>query len=144
MPTKFDLIAYTEQFFKRHWGMEPRYPQWDFSWDWSGPVPNYLLGGAYSLFAGEELLYIGLGASRGGGIYQGRGISRRLMAHVIKSAPANSHACYMLHERWQNSGVDRVATIGFPMECDYLAPALEDYLIGQLNPPENSIKRTHS
>lgn len=144
MPTKLDLVISTEQFFKRHWGMELMHPQWDFAWDWSGPVPNYLLGGAYSLFSGDKLLYIGLGASRGGGIYQDRGISRRLMAHVLKSAPKNSNVGYVLHDRWEHSRVDKIATIGFPKECDYLAPALEDYLIGQLNPPENIVKRTCS
>lgn len=66
------------------------------------------------------------------------------MAHVLKSAPKNSNVSYVLHERWQSLGVDQIATIGLPKECDYLAPALEDCLIGQLNPPENLIKRNPS
>lgn len=141
MPTKSNLVADTELFFKRHWEIEDNFPHWDFSWSWRGPVPNHLLGGLYALFSGEKLLYIGLGASRGGGIYQDRGISKRLMAHVLQSAPMTSNVSYIPRDRWHQLGVDLIATIGFPKDCDYLAPALEDFLIGQLNPPQNSIKR---
>ncbi|MFX7427471.1 hypothetical protein ABTJ07_19030, partial [Acinetobacter baumannii] len=73
----------TGDFFELHWGLDFGFPEWDFSWNFVGPVPNYLLGGLYALFSDEKLLYVGLGASRGGGIYQDRGISRRLLAHVL-------------------------------------------------------------
>tara|TARA_B100002019_G_C21267099_1_gene600007 strand:- start:1926 stop:2165 length:240 start_codon:yes stop_codon:yes gene_type:complete len=36
-------------------------------------------------------------------------------------------------------GVNRLATIGFPADYGYLAPALEDYLIERLNPPANRV-----
>ncbi|GHU49817.1 hypothetical protein AGMMS50289_26740 [Betaproteobacteria bacterium] len=47
----------------------------------------------------------------------------------------------MPRKRWLALGVDLLATIGFPPEYNYLALALEDYLIGELNPSENSAKR---
>jgi hypothetical protein len=122
-----ELIALTQSFFAKHWGVEAEEPEWDFSWEWRGPVPNYLVGGVYALFKGGEVLYVGLGNSRGGGIYQDRGISRRLMAHVIKSAPSGSGKDSVLRERWEAAGVDKVATLGFPEELNYLAPALEDF-----------------
>lgn len=141
-PTMVDLEAATEQFFGLHWGIDATYPCWNFSWKWRCAVPNYHLGGLYALFAGNCLIYVGLAASRGSGNYQGRGISRRLMAHVLKTAPDNRDSVnYTLREHWRTCGVDLVATIGFPAEYDYLAPALEDFLIGKLNPPENTMKR---
>lgn len=40
--------------------------------------------------------------------------------------------------RW--SDVASIGTIGFPAEDNYLAPALEDYLITSLNPPKKKMK----
>lgn len=140
MRNRNNLIKRTEEFFLRHWDKESS-PEWDLSWKWCGSVPNYKLGGLYALFRGDELLYIGLGNSRGGGSYTDCGISRRLIAHVIKTAPVNTDVSYILRERWSKLGIDCIATIGFPVERNYLSPALEDYLIGELNPRENSNKR---
>lgn len=140
IPTRALLDAETEIFFKLHWGLPLDIPRWDYSWKFSGPVPNYLLGGLYALFAGESLLYLGLGASRGGGIYKDRGISRRLMAHVLQPSSGENGASYCLQERWSMLKIDMVATLGFDSSCNYLAPALEDYLIGRLAPEENRLK----
>ena len=141
MSDKSMLIEATEDFFAKHWAVKEEIPQWDFSWEWKGPVPNYLLGGVYALLKGDDVLYVGLGNSRGGGIYKDRGISRRLMSHVTRSAPAGSPVDSILRERWFDAGVDKVATIGFKQEFNYLAPALEDFLIGRPSPAENQMKR---
>ncbi len=117
-------------------------PLWNFEWKWLGAIPNYDLGGVYALFSDEQLLYVGLGASRGGGNYVNRGISNRLLSHVIRRAPDNSDVGYEVRERWQGLGVTMIATIGFPVEFTYLSCALEDFLIGQLDPPENRMKRS--
>lgn len=138
------LIEKTGIFFRRHWRESEPCPEWRFDWEWSGPVPNYLLGGVYSLLAGDRVVYVGLGNSRGGGIYQERGISRRLEAHVLDLAPEGSEASYIPKSRWQTIGVTSLGTIGFPAELSYLAPALEDYLIGELSPSENSIRRRNA
>lgn len=140
IPTRNHLSVATERFFSLHWRLPAEVPIWDFSWSFSGPVPNYLLGGLYALFSHESLVYIGLGASRGGGAYKDRGISRRLMAHVLKPATSGSCTDYVLSERWKSAGVDSIATLGFPSDVNYLAPALEDYLIGMLAPRENVAK----
>lgn len=136
------LNLITNEFFKKHWGVEAKAPEWNDSWNWFGPVPNFDLGGLYALFSSGKLVYIGLGNSRGGGIYKNHGISRRLIAHVLVVATNNPSRSYELRERWKILGVDKLVTIGFPADFDYLSPALEDFLIGKLNPPENSIKRT--
>lgn len=141
MPSRDDLRIATGNFFDLHWGLDLDFPEWDFSWKFVGPVPNYLFGGLYALFSDEKLLYVGLGASRGGGIYQDRGISRRLLAHVLKPASHDEYMDYKLNDRWNEAGANSVATLGFPAEYNYLAPALEDYLIGRLNPIENKMKK---
>lgn len=135
------LVNETQRFFSLHWGVTEKTPEWDFSWEWRDSVPNHLLGGLYAIFSSHELVYVGLGASNGGGIYRDRGISRRLLAHVIKISTTDSSRSYEPHDRWKAIGVDSIATIGFPAGLNYLACALEDYLIGKLNPPENRMKR---
>ena len=130
----------TAEFFRRHWHEETlsiQRPDWK-NWDkfLNGSVPNYDLGGCYSLFSGLDLLYIGLGASKGGGIYTDHGLSRRLMAHVIASDQRRGREWSKLREAWNS--VTSIQTIGFPNEFSYLAAALETFLIRELNPPRNS------
>lgn len=141
MTDQKQLSEHTQGFFDLHWGLNEPPPQWNYSWRWCGAVPNYQLGGLYALFSGDRLLYIGLGASKGGGIYKDRGISRRLLAHVLQTTPKGTSISYEPQNRWKSCQVDLVATIGFPADRNYLACALEDYLIGDLNPPENQMKR---
>jgi len=131
----------TRAFFDRHWGCADAAPCWSHGWRLCGPVPNYLLGGVYAIFRDHHLLYVGLGASLGGGIYKDRGISRRLYAHVVRVATDGSS--YLFRERWIEAGATSVSTLGFEQDTNYLAPALEDYLIRSLSPtpPCNVMKR---
>jgi hypothetical protein len=142
--TKDELVQATDKFFELHWPAGVPRPSWDFSWNWKGAVSNYQLGGVYALFNSEALVYVGLGASRGGGIYENRGISRRLNAHVTSVAPVGSSTDYVAKDRWLAAGVNLIATIGFPLEFTYLSCALEDYLLSKLNPPENRLKRNRA
>lgn len=144
MNNRDDLVSTTKEFFDCHWGLSESAPTWDFSWGFKGPVPNYLVGGVYALMQSDLVVYVGLASSRGGGIYKDRGISRRLMTHVLLKSPSGYDCDYILRERWLNLGIDKVATLGFEMSKNYLAPALEDFLIGRLCPPENIMKRMKS
>ena len=83
----------------------------------------------YVLFNKQELVYIGRGLSRSEGRYIDRGISKRLMAHVLKAG--------QLRSRWKEEGVTSMATLGFPKDENYLALALERYLIDELRPQCN-------
>src|SRR5690606_1694229 len=83
-----ELMAATGSFFDLHWnttaiGVPPVWEPWATFLE--GSVPNYQYGGCYALFVESELVYIGVGVSRGGGLYPQHGISRRLMAHVLRS-----------------------------------------------------------
>ena len=132
-----DLVGATDKFMELHWsevhGSPPRWDRWETFLQ--GAVPNYLHAGCYAIFVGSELIYLGLGASKGGGLYKDRGISRRLMGHVIRSDRESEPGWYKLTETWQSATA--LYTIGFK-DASYLAAALETYLIRLLNPPRNS------
>lgn len=129
-PTFVDLQESTCRFFDRHWhaptlGSVP--PTWACWSEFKGSVPNHQYSGCYALFEGHTLTYVGLGASRGGGLYPEHGISRRLMAHVIRSDRERGDGWAKLRPGWER--VTTIYTIGFPSEVAYIAPALESFLI---------------
>ena len=131
MQFKMDLLTdHTNKFFSLHWqsqslGEPPVWKTWQpFLF---GSVPNYDLGGCYSLFGNDKLVYVGLGVSRGGGLYPESGISRRLMNHVCCSDVVRGPSWSRLRDKWTH--VTEVRTIGFSSKTVYLAPALENYLI---------------
>ena len=129
-----ELIRETSIFFERHWHAELPAPEWDFSWNWRGAVPNYLLGGLYALFHDEKLVYVGLGRSG-----PERGISARLGSHVLEINRDTDNYGFVPKKRWRDLGINKVATIGFPKDLIYLSPALEDFLINSLQPSANSV-----
>ena len=137
--TKCQLIKSTNLFFTRHWSEEISAPIWDFSWRFQGAIPNYLLGGVYALLRGEEVVYLGLGISKGGGIYKDRGISRSLQSHVYKRD--DTPTGYTLKPHWRDKGITTVATLGFDQDRSYLAPALENFLINSLRPSSNTMNK---
>jgi hypothetical protein len=135
-----DLKSHTRKFFRLHWTNEiaTMCPEWEY---WNtflyGSVPKYNEGGCYALFVNDELVYVGLGASKGGGLYFKSGISRRLMSHVYCSAKSGNPKELKLKEPWFERGVTGLYTIGLS-DKDYLAPALESYLIRELSPRYNN------
>lgn len=142
MTTIDDVVNYSNVFFEKHWDKSSplQAPEWKCNWQWVGSVPYHDMAGVYALFeAAGNLVYVGLGASRGGGIYNEHGISRRLLAHVIAPDPSKGRGFYKPKDKFAD--VTNIGAIGFPSEYSYLAPALEDYLIGMLNPPQNSVKK---
>lgn len=125
-----DLVGATNRFFDMHWnrasiGCEP--PTWVHWPEFKGSAPNYQLGGCYALFEGPSLVYIGLGASKGGGLYPEHGISRRLMSHVLRIDRAKGSEWLKPRPGWQS--VDSLYTIGFGSHFAHLASSLETYLI---------------
>jgi hypothetical protein len=138
MATPSKVIQKTDEFFRLHWltsEIKAPPPAWEI-WEpfLFGSVPNYDLGGCYALFESDSLIYLGLGASRGGGIYKEHGISRRLMSHVIKADRSRTKGA-MLRDKWEN--ITAIYTIGFPSNFSYMAASLEGFLIRQLKPNGN-------
>lgn len=129
----------TELFFSRHWvrsaiGSEP--PRWV---EWKsflfGPVPNHDKAGCYALFRNTELVYVGLGASKGSGIYTEHGLATRLMKNVLCKDWSKEGDWAKLNPKWDY--ITSLRTIGFAADTSYLAASLESFLIRQLRPPEN-------
>ena len=125
-----DLEAATARFFEMHWNeavVLQRPPSW-LGWHaFQGSVPNFQHAGCYALFVGKTLVYVGVGASKGGGLYPDHGISRRLLSHVLKANRHEGRGVYVTRPRWE--GVTSIYTIGFSSEFAHLSPALESFLI---------------
>jgi len=137
-----ELAQHSEVFFLKHWDKSSSLvpPEWRCNWSWSGSVPYHDKAGIYALFdTNGDVVYVGLGASRGGGPYVEHGISRRLLAHVITPDKRKGRGIFRPRDNWAE--IADIGALGFPSEYSYLAPALEDYLIGILNPPRNSMKK---
>lgn len=125
-----DLETKTLQFFQMHWnanviGQEA--PQWAHWAEFKGSVPSYQLAGCYALFKHADLSYIGVGASKGGGLYPEHGISRRLMSHVLRIDREKGHEWSKPRVGWED--INSIYTIGFPKNVAHLALALETFLI---------------
>lgn len=145
MTTFKEIQEETILFFDKHWPIKNRkeYPTWNSDWNWQGSIPNYDKGGLYALFNNEsQLVYVGLGISRGDGRYKESGISRRLLAHVITTNKEKGRGHYIPKNNWPE--VKFISTIGFNSEFTYLAAALEIYLIEKFKPSRNSQKNRKS
>lgn len=132
-----DLERATADFFSRHChqgclGPPPTRSNWDHFL--KGSVPNHEHAGCYATFIGSGLDYVGLGASRGGGLYKDHGISRRLLQHVIRADRTKGSGYSALRPAWEATSA--IWTIGL-QQAPYLAPALESFLIRTLMPPRN-------
>lgn len=141
MATISDLKPETARFFSLHWpasaGNEPVWLNWDPFL--VGPAPHNGLGGCYALFEEGELIYIGKAIAKGGGATPGYGISRRLANHVVRRDWDAGTNLNRLIEPWLQ--VTSIYTIGFPRELEYLALALEGFLIREFSPKLNALGR---
>ena len=145
MITVSDLGKKTNDFFDLHWGenIKEKAPKWsEEKWIFKGSIPNREKPGCYALLSKDEtIIYIGVGAGKGqGGIYKGWGLGHRLKRYWrVKKNKKHCHLEnreYEPTEKWND--IAAIITIGFPKEYWYLAYALEQFLIAELNPPRNS------
>lgn len=139
------LKSETHSFFYLHWPKaNGERPIWNHDYNFIGAVPNGDHGGCYALLTEDgEVSYVGSGVSRGRGLYVNHGLGSRLNSHVlsrVKAAPASiADRKYSFQSKWEKCS--RLSTLGFPHEYSYLAVALEAYLIRQLKPPHNIVRR---
>ena len=140
----------TKVFLELHWDRERlsivELPDMWAPYNFVGTVKYGDQQGCYALMKNHEVIYIGLGASRGGGIYEGAGIGARLNNHILswdKTKPASIiERIYRPQERW--TGITRIYTFGFPPGYGYLACSLEAYLISRLEPVDNITKTSNA
>ena len=134
-----NLLQQTEDFFENHWNRETlgESPTWSNVFSDFVRMPNYLKAGVYAFIKNSEITYIGVGASKGGGIYTDRGLSRRFQSYI--KVDKLSKKLYIIDYRLKEA--DGVVTIGFDSQHAYLAYGLEAFLISKINPIYNKIGR---
>ena len=136
----------TDEFFSLHWNQgEIGYPPplWSLPYLFIGSTPNHDKQGVYAFLRNDEVIYIGVGASRGSGKYVGAGIGARLHGKYLRVKEGGRSIedlkrPYKLIDEWKE--VDQIITIGFKRENSYIAYALESYLITKLSPQRNMQK----
>jgi len=138
-----EIRSETVKFFNQHWNEERlgTPPDWKvtrspFTHDL---FPYHDKGGCYALGVGREIIYIGIGNSLGSGQYEGYGIIRRLLHHVLKADPMfRGKGLRVVRDKW--SSVTDVYTIGFHGDVEYIANSLEEFLIRRCRPQRNLSK----
>jgi hypothetical protein len=83
------------------------------------------------LYAGDALIYVGVGIAKGGGIYKNCGLGDRLKRYYRVNKDPDRSRQYTPREKWGE--VTSIQTIGFPVDSVYLAAALEVFLISRLD-----------
>ena len=134
-----NLLEYTEDFFQNHWNGEKLGlpPSWSSIHTDFRKIPNYDKQGVYAFVKDDEITYIGVGTSRGGGLYRGNGLSARVMKYC-RWIDKSNNIYGPIDARLKEAGA--IVTIGFEQDHAYLANALEIYLISRLQPKYNYIK----
>jgi len=84
-PNLENLRHFTEVFFGNHWKEEKLglAPSWSAIHTDFRKIPNYDKHGVYAFVKGDEIIYIGVGTSRCGGLYRGNGLSARVRSIVV-------------------------------------------------------------
>ncbi|MBW2005003.1 MAG: hypothetical protein JRI72_10410 [Deltaproteobacteria bacterium] len=129
------LKSVTKEFSDKHWceqEIDKSAPEWSEAYFLQGSMPNHDKQGVYAFLTKHEVIYIGVGASRGSGRYRGHGLGSRMQDHMKCIGPGTYEAKDKKLEE-----ADYIVTIGFDIEQAYLAYALESFLISRLNPKHN-------
>jgi hypothetical protein len=139
MPTVNDLERATDAFLELHWPSGTSRPRWSTEpWRFVGTLRNGDARGCYAFLRGDTVTYVGLGAGRNPGRYEGAGLGARLSRcwRYGGEKDALGQRVYRRAEGYED--VDAIITIPL-VEYPYLACALEAYLIRELTPERNRI-----
>jgi hypothetical protein len=137
-PCTFEgLKQATNEFFDRNWvagAIEQCAPTWSNPYHFVGSIPNNERQGVYAFLADDQVYYIGVGASRNSGRYEGAGIGARTtqyfrVARDHRKTPVEIRR-YELVKNW--GGVNSMVTLGFERSEAYLSYSLEAFLISRL------------
>lgn len=134
-PIVSNLLELTSEFFQKHWNLasiDASAPSWSSLYKFEGSLPSYDKQGVYAFVKGNEVTYIGVGASsNGAGRYAGHGLGKRFQAYTKvqndKHVPTDP--------RLLDAG--GMMTIGFEPGHAYLAYALEMFLVGRIKTEHN-------
>ena len=135
------------EFFVKHWKIDLGDPPvWNDTWGLIGSMPGHDSQGIYALLSSHNsVLYVGVGASLGGGIYTGHGLGARIKNYV-RVGGKDAETTYLPKGEWAERGLAKIVTLSFEQEYAYLAYALEAYLLREFSPPFNKIRsaRVHN
>lgn len=96
---------------------------------WPEVWPNAERKGVYLILGGEyQLLYVGKASAN-------NTLGVRLSSYFVYDSDCS---CKVVHQGWTKPP-RYVVTVAVPEGLTFEAPAIEEYLIGELNPPNNSI-----
>ncbi|MAL99667.1 MAG: hypothetical protein CL583_14585 [Alteromonadaceae bacterium] len=138
--------AFTDEFFRRHWPVsEAEMPVWNMPWSLVGTLPGHNMQGIYVLLgAHDEVLYIGVGASLGGGGYVGHGLGSRTSKYVRTAEGQRGVSVadrkYVPKGKWADLRLSKIVTLGFNQDYAYLAYGLEAFLLREIETPNNKIR----
>jgi hypothetical protein len=142
-----DIIIKTDTFLDLHWPQNKwkKPPNWSNPWLMQGTMPGSDKQGIYALLShNNEVIYIGVGASLGGGIYEGCGLGSRTSRYtrVDKCKQSNSinERHYKPSNEWEERNLLAIATFGFEPEHAYLSYGLEAFLLSEFAPKYNKIR----
>ncbi len=139
------LEAKTKLFFDLHWPKESNLdsPKWSKPWNYDSSIPNVAFPGCYAFIDSKDhVVYIGVGASKGKGIYADAGIGKRVGRYKRLNKAPKPSTKYVLSEPWNSRNIKELRTIGFPFELGYLTYSLEVFLIRNLLPFYNRTNKT--
>lgn len=138
--------AAADEFFSRHWPVsELRKPEWNQPWNMVGTLPGHHMQGIYLLLGkSDEVLYIGVGASLGGGKYVGHGLGSRTSRYVRmgkeqRKVPVEKRV-YVPSVIWAERGLSKIITLGLSQDYAYLAYGLEAFLLREIETPYNKVR----
>jgi len=133
-------------FFNRHWAIsDVSAPTWNEAWGFIGTLPGHDKQGVYLLIGeDDEVLYIGVGASIGGGRYTGHGIGSRTNKYIRvgegQRGKSNQDRQYRPVDKWADRGLSKIITLGFTEDFAYLSYGLEAYLLRECKTRFNIIR----
>ena len=130
----------SSHFFALHWPNNIHFsPPLEWSeWDFNDGVPNSDKPGCYAILNDkDEIIYIGVGAGKGSGLYQGFGLGSRIRGSWQVSKNKANKNKYEFVDRWTEKGASILITLGIDHAFGYLAYALEVFLIQNMSPKIN-------
>lgn len=140
------LRVLTHEFFKRHWymGTEKDYPTWSIEWKFEGEVPDNMYNGCYAWLKDGEVVYIGIAMNKGMKGYEGHSLGTRISKYWRVNKESRIKGVYRPSDD-EADKLDSIVTLAFKgkgsdgsLNQDYLACALELYLIRVIKPKHNS------
>lgn len=145
-----NLREVTLEFFKKHWNSSSKNPppEWSAKWMFLGEVPNNTRKGCYCFLKDDEVKYVGVALNSGLPGYKGHSLGARISKYWRRDSKGKDESGNQFYKPAENlisEGINGITTLPFPDDDqEYLALALELFLIRKLAPKMNIIHKVKS